>query len=254
MGTAAATAAAASAAENLSNSTTSTSVEQRSSSATDANKLLANSPNNSQSTNKRPHTHLTPRQPLTGNGLVCAVCGDTASGYHYNALSCEGCKGFFRRTVQRLNDEKINGTSSTSSQQFLECKYSGNCEIDIFMRRKCPACRLKKCRSVGMLEECLLTAVQCQSKRRRRMEEKPNTQSKTPKVDKLSVDQKTLKQTGYNFQQNMNLQNQTSQQANFLEQNPFLTQFNPNPLLNQSQLLQQKQLLDYQNSLNSKFY
>lgn len=24
---------------------------------------------------------------------VCVVCGDRASGYHYNALSCEGCKG-----------------------------------------------------------------------------------------------------------------------------------------------------------------
>ena len=25
--------------------------------------------------------------------LKCAICGDSASGYHYNALSCEGCKG-----------------------------------------------------------------------------------------------------------------------------------------------------------------
>lgn len=24
---------------------------------------------------------------------LCAICGDRASGYHYNALSCEGCKG-----------------------------------------------------------------------------------------------------------------------------------------------------------------
>jgi len=23
----------------------------------------------------------------------CLVCGDKASGYHYNALTCEGCKG-----------------------------------------------------------------------------------------------------------------------------------------------------------------
>lgn len=27
---------------------------------------------------------------------VCQVCGDRATGYHFNALSCEGCKGFFR--------------------------------------------------------------------------------------------------------------------------------------------------------------
>merc|ERR1712110_96796 len=120
------------------------------------------------------------------NSLVCAVCGDVASGYHYNALSCEGCKGFFRRTVQRLNNEPVN---STSSIKFQECKYGGNCEIDIFMRRKCPACRLKKCRAVGMLEECLLTDVQCQSKRRRRMEAKLNRMThQAAKKSRLGVE------------------------------------------------------------------
>lgn len=27
---------------------------------------------------------------------ACGVCGDLAKGYHFNALTCEGCKGFFR--------------------------------------------------------------------------------------------------------------------------------------------------------------
>lgn len=27
---------------------------------------------------------------------ACGVCGDQAKGYHFNALTCEGCKGFFR--------------------------------------------------------------------------------------------------------------------------------------------------------------
>jgi len=26
---------------------------------------------------------------------LCLVCGDRASGYHYNALTCEGCKGSY---------------------------------------------------------------------------------------------------------------------------------------------------------------
>lgn len=26
---------------------------------------------------------------------LCRICGDRASGYHYNALSCEGCKGSY---------------------------------------------------------------------------------------------------------------------------------------------------------------
>lgn len=29
-----------------------------------------------------------------GQEELCVVCGDKASGYHYNALTCEGCKGF----------------------------------------------------------------------------------------------------------------------------------------------------------------
>ena len=33
-------------------------------------------------------------------GLACKICGDVASGNHYGVLSCEGCKGFFKRTVQ----------------------------------------------------------------------------------------------------------------------------------------------------------
>jgi hypothetical protein len=28
-----------------------------------------------------------------GDEEICLICGDRASGYHYNALSCEGCKG-----------------------------------------------------------------------------------------------------------------------------------------------------------------
>lgn len=103
---------------------------------------------------------------------TCTVCGDIASGYHYNALTCEGCKSFFRRTIQSM--QRPQATAETN-MKFTTCKFGNNCDIDIYMRRKCPACRLKKCRAVGMLEECLLTDVQCQSKRRRRMESKNTT-------------------------------------------------------------------------------
>jgi len=31
---------------------------------------------------------------------LCLVCGDRASGYHYNALTCEGCKGMTNSAVK----------------------------------------------------------------------------------------------------------------------------------------------------------
>ncbi|CAF90864.1 unnamed protein product [Tetraodon nigroviridis] len=91
---------------------------------------------------------------VRGQDELCVVCGDKASGYHYNALTCEGCKGFFRRSVTK--------------KAVYHCKSGGGCEMDMYMRRKCQDCRLRKCRAVGMLAECLLTEVQCQSKRLRK--------------------------------------------------------------------------------------
>jgi len=85
---------------------------------------------------------------------LCLVCGDRASGYHYNALSCEGCKGFFRRSI-------------TKSATYA-CKYGGQCEMDMWMRRKCQSCRLRRCREVGMKEECLLSEEQCRARDARR--------------------------------------------------------------------------------------
>ncbi|XP_028814429.1 bile acid receptor isoform X1 [Denticeps clupeoides] len=85
---------------------------------------------------------------------LCVVCGDKASGYHYNALTCEGCKGFFRRSITK--------------NAVYKCKSGGNCEMDMYMRRKCQECRLRKCKDMGMLAECLLTEIQCKSKRLRK--------------------------------------------------------------------------------------
>ncbi|XP_021429764.1 bile acid receptor isoform X3 [Oncorhynchus mykiss] len=85
---------------------------------------------------------------------LCVVCGDKASGYHYNALTCEGCKGFFRRSMTK--------------KAVYKCKNGGTCEMDMYMRRKCQECRLRKCKEMGMLAECLLTEIQCKSKRLRK--------------------------------------------------------------------------------------
>ncbi|XP_015350541.1 nuclear receptor subfamily 2 group C member 2 isoform X1 [Marmota marmota marmota] len=69
----------------------------------------------------------------------CVVCGDKASGRHYGAVSCEGCKGFFKRSVRK---------SLTYS-----CRSSQDCVINKHHRNRCQFCRLKKCLEMGMKME-----------------------------------------------------------------------------------------------------
>ncbi|XP_061741848.1 estrogen receptor 2a [Nerophis ophidion] len=66
----------------------------------------------------------------------CAVCHDYASGYHYGVWSCEGCKAFFKRSIQGHND--------------YICPATNQCTIDKNRRKSCQACRLRKCYEAGM--------------------------------------------------------------------------------------------------------
>ncbi|XP_075456799.1 bile acid receptor isoform X1 [Ascaphus truei] len=108
---------------------------------------------------------------------LCVVCGDKASGYHYNALTCEGCKGFFRRSITK--------------NAVYKCKNGGNCEMDMYMRRKCQECRLRKCKQMGMLAECLLTEIQCKSKRLRKNVKQPSEKSFSDDNDGLELKEVT---------------------------------------------------------------
>ncbi|XP_051987020.1 oxysterols receptor LXR-alpha-like isoform X2 [Xyrauchen texanus] len=124
-----------------------------------------------------------PAPKMLGNE-VCSVCGDKASGFHYNVLSCEGCKGFFRRSV-------IKGAQ-------YSCKNSGRCEMDMYMRRKCQQCRLRKCREAGMLEQCVLSEVQIRLKKMKKQEEETArtsavaTPSPTPEMPLLAPEQQEM--------------------------------------------------------------
>uniref|UniRef100_A0A8C0G9G6 Ecdysone receptor n=1 Tax=Chelonoidis abingdonii TaxID=106734 RepID=A0A8C0G9G6_CHEAB len=118
---------------------------------------------------------------MKGQEELCVVCGDKASGYHYNALTCEGCKGFFRRSITK--------------NAIYRCKNGGHCEMDMYMRRKCQECRLKKCKAVGMLAECLLTEVQCKSKRLRKNFKQKSTFLCSIKVEDEGVNSKHVSST-----------------------------------------------------------
>lgn len=76
-----------------------------------------------------------PEESLSTLNLECRVCSDKASGFHYGVHACEGCKGFFRRTV-RLKLE------------YDKCER--NCKIQKKNRNKCQYCRFHKCLAVGM--------------------------------------------------------------------------------------------------------
>ncbi|XP_046731556.1 LOW QUALITY PROTEIN: nuclear receptor subfamily 1, group D, member 4b [Silurus meridionalis] len=72
-----------------------------------------------------------------GMVLLCKVCGDVASGFHYGVHACEGCKGFFRRSIQQNISYKM-------------CVKKEKCLIIRMNRNRCQHCRFKKCLSVGM--------------------------------------------------------------------------------------------------------
>jgi len=56
--------------------------------------------------------------------------------------SCEGCKGFFKRTVRK--------------ELQYACRDEKNCIVDKRQRNRCQYCRYQKCLAMGMKREGLL--------------------------------------------------------------------------------------------------
>lgn len=95
-------------------------------------------------TPRTPSTPSTPQQgiPSPGEEEICVICSDKATGHHYGVTSCEGCKGFFKRSVQ--------------NKKVYSCRnLTQDCPVDKRHRNRCQFCRLQKCLKAGMLKEGL---------------------------------------------------------------------------------------------------
>nr|XP_028601642.1 nuclear receptor subfamily 2 group C member 1 isoform X1 [Podarcis muralis]XP_028601643.1 nuclear receptor subfamily 2 group C member 1 isoform X1 [Podarcis muralis]XP_028601644.1 nuclear receptor subfamily 2 group C member 1 isoform X1 [Podarcis muralis]XP_028601645.1 nuclear receptor subfamily 2 group C member 1 isoform X1 [Podarcis muralis]XP_028601646.1 nuclear receptor subfamily 2 group C member 1 isoform X1 [Podarcis muralis] len=83
---------------------------------------------------------------------LCVVCGDKASGRHYGAVTCEGCKGFFKRSIRK--------------NLVYSCRGTRDCVINKHHRNRCQYCRLQRCIAFGMKQDSPhpFVAVQCERK------------------------------------------------------------------------------------------
>lgn len=79
--------------------------------------------------------------PMLSQKRMCAICGDRSSGKHYGVYSCEGCKGFFKRTVRK--------------DLSYTCRDNKECLVDKRQRNRCQYCRYQKCLATGMKREAV---------------------------------------------------------------------------------------------------
>ncbi|XP_034243774.1 retinoic acid receptor RXR-alpha-B isoform X2 [Thrips palmi] len=103
--------------------------------------MMNNSGGSGQTKNSGSTSPYPPNHPLSGSKHLCSICGDRASGKHYGVYSCEGCKGFFKRTVRK--------------DLSYACREDRNCIIDKRQRNRCQYCRYQKCLSMGMKREAV---------------------------------------------------------------------------------------------------
>nr|CAD7590092.1 unnamed protein product [Timema genevievae] len=117
---------------------------------------------------------------------LCAVCGDTAACQHYGVRTCEGCKGFFKRTVQK--GSKYVCLAEKMFELLTEddvCLCQQACPVDKRRRNRCQFCRFQKCLAVGMVKEVVRT--DSLKGRRGRLPSKPKSPQESPPSPPVSL-------------------------------------------------------------------
>uniref|UniRef100_A0A8L0DM40 Retinoid x receptor, beta a n=1 Tax=Oncorhynchus mykiss TaxID=8022 RepID=A0A8L0DM40_ONCMY len=109
-----------------------------------------------------------PGGPMLSQKRLCAICGDRSSGKHYGVHSCEGCKGFFKRTVRK--------------DLSYTCRDNKDCLVDKRQRNRCQYCRYQKCLACGMKREAV------QEERQRNKERESEVESTSAINEEMPVE------------------------------------------------------------------
>ncbi|CAO4363354.1 unnamed protein product [Caenorhabditis nigoni] len=119
--------------------------------------------------------------------ILCQVCSDKASGFHYGVFACEGCKGFFRRSIQ----QKLT---------YRACTRVEDCLILRNNRNRCQCCRLKKCLAVGMSRDAVRFGRVPKREKARMFEEMQKTNVQSQK-DQIAIQYENLSEVMHKMNQ-----------------------------------------------------
>ena len=113
----------------------------------------------------------------------CVVCGDASTGIHYRVQSCEGCKGFWRRTIQRSMGEKYN------------CKiWTEQCVVNKETRGRCQRCRYLACLRAGMVADLVMADKERNSRLRLVAQNRERRKRENGSVGKTEKEEEAEKQ------------------------------------------------------------
>ncbi|CAF3983608.1 unnamed protein product [Rotaria sp. Silwood1] len=112
--------------------------------------ILPSEGNNSERSDKQIQLSYKKNKPKHGS-LTCVVCGSSANGYNFGAITCESCKAFFRRNARKdPNEQKaakrgrleenrnltLNSNSKTNNEQFQLSSSTSSDNVRIFYKKK----------------------------------------------------------------------------------------------------------------------